>query len=417
MENQPTIYKWNKQDQKIISGNRAFYYNEAHRYPYDKKTALKHEYTTFSKLPFPAIDRIIGKEEYIENDLSVPSENPESLNLKDDAKYEFAYDLNYEDLVNFFDKNYRRTDRYFINYNKEFIEWSLCGNDIFIIGLKRNNLLIGVICARNSTITTITSTMNAIETIYLVVHRDYRRKKISKYLIHELYRQARLKEYTIGFHYTNSIIPKPFGECILMIRHINVKKLYEMEFFRLDEKQNINEKIKSNKINVSIETKGFRKMENNDIKQVYDLFCKQDIFSVYPQFTLDEFTIRFTKYPNVIKCYVVEQDGVITDFVSYIVYQYKLLPPYNKLHETLNVGMLYYSYFSENNASTTIIKDVLYECKSQNIDILNMYNTMENSNFTFECNFEITFEKKFLGMCNWLMPNIRTSSIGIALIE
>jgi ribosomal protein S18 acetylase RimI-like enzyme len=418
----PKVHQWSEDDVKCIIANSIMYYDSQRIYPKSQEQALKHKYTSFINLPIPSIHDVIGREEVIDDKLSEPNLNPNQLITKTKdgnviQYYEWDNTISYDDLENFFKDNYYETDKYRISYSKEFIQWALHGKDTFIVGMRRikDKEIVGVICGRNTVVSTTSVSFDAIEVIFLVILKKVRRKGIAKYLINELYRQIRLKGYGYGIWSSNTIIPKPFAQTNLMVRHINVEKLYTMEFFKMEKDQSISEKITILKILDDISNEGFRKMNINDVEQVWKLYTSQHTFTIYPEFTLDEFKERFMN--NIVHCYVIENNNNITDFVSFITYDYKLLYPYNKLHDKLKIALLYYTVFSTKQPISKIMHDVLRECKSLNCDMLLLYDTMENRNFIYEMKFEQTTEIKFMGLVNWKIPNMKANEVGWSMLE
>ena len=63
---------------------------------------------------------------------------------------------------------------------------------------------------------------------------------------------------------------------------------------------------------------GLRPMTSKDVKQVHKLLNKylQD-FTLHIQFTADEVSHFFVPRDNVVESYVIENKGVITDFMSF----------------------------------------------------------------------------------------------------
>jgi len=418
---------WTDYEQKNIIANILRYHETKKLHPKTQEIALKYKYKMLNGFPVPEINKLIKKESIINEKLSEPSLEPDKLKTQNGKTIlEWAEEITYEELEKLFNDHYITTDKHVVRYSKEFIKWALEGTDIVMVGIRsiKNNQLVGVICGRSTGVTTTTVLFNAMEIVFFVVHQQFRQKGLPIYLAREFYRKSKLLGYSCGIFSANSIVPKPYAQCQMYIRYINTKKLYEIEYFKLEEKQSIQEKMKALKITDSIKTPGFRKMTMDDLDLVHKLFCKQTTFSIYPEFTKEQFKKRFLDYPDIIKCYVVEneikmidEDLRISDFISFVVYEYVLLPPYNKYCEKIKIAMIYYTCFSTKYPITRIFQDIFYECKQMDIDAVVMYNIMEYELAIFETGWEPTGEMRWFNLVNWQIPNIKSNQIGFATIE
>jgi GNAT superfamily N-acetyltransferase len=469
-------YEWSEDEQRSITGNIIRHYERRIAHPKTQETALKHVYKLLNGLPVPTINKVINKESFIKEILSEPENEPCLLKSSESKQYfKWAEKVEYEELEQLFKNHYYTTDKHIVTYSKEFIEWALSGEDVIIVGIRqiKDNELVGVLCGRSTGVNTETAVFNAIELVFFVIHQRVRKKGLATYLVREMYRQARVLGYSCGIYTSNSILPKPYAQSQLLVRYLNVEKLYEIEYFKMEEKQSISEKIKTLKLRDKIETIGLRKMTINDVDEVQKLFSKQCLFSIYPEFTKEEFKRRFLDHPKVIRSYIVEKitenkklsptnpttnvslseellsteplltsslpnsftdslltsssansltenllpNKEITDFISFFTYEYTLLPPYNKYYEKLKVAMIYYSVFSTNQPITRLVEDILIKCKRMNIDIVTIYNSMENNVMLFETGFESTGELRFYNLVNWQIPNLKSTQVGFATIE
>ena len=110
-------------------------------------------------------------------------------------------------------------------------------------------------------------------------------------------------------------------------------------------------------------------MTSKDVKQVHKLLNKylQD-FTLHIQFTADEVSHFFVPRDNVVESYVIENKGVITDFMSFYSLPSSILK--HPSHSTLHVA---YSYY--NVAKTVELKDIMHNvlhlAKEKGYDVFN----------------------------------------------
>jgi glycylpeptide N-tetradecanoyltransferase len=429
--NKPKIeeIEWSELEQKMIIANEIHYFESLKKTFKSQEIAIKHAFNSFKHLPLSKITGIIGKEGALIN--SLPRESNTELELKTvDSKgdivqyYEWCNYVDskasWDEISEFMYYNYTKNGKYVIQYSSEFIEWALTGSHKIMIGLKKikTNQLIGFIAGRSTTISYINSIIDGFETVFLCIDEKFRKKNVIKYLLREYYRQVRNSGFVYGIQSTNSIIPKPFAQLGMSERHINVEKLYRMNIFTLDKKQSINEKLKVLELDGVVKTIGLRLLEKRDVEGVLSLLNNQRLFNLNPEFSSDEFENRFLNYPNIVSSYVVQNsDGKITDFISYVKYQYRMLQPYNKYGSHLNIALLYCSCFSPEQPMTRILKDILNICKKDGIDMMLSYNNMEHSSLMYENKFDVSDMIKFVTMANWNMPDLKSQQVGWPLIE
>jgi len=416
-EKEETIFppKWSDAEGKLMMSHLINQYEYYKKYPRTQEAALKWKYGTFKGVPLPKIMKYVLNEGPLIKQLPKATES----NTIIDSKYIWD-DVTYDELEIFLSKNYKKTDKYTVNYSKDFIKWALLGDYVWSIGIRTNKkkILCGVICARSSKVSTLMAYLPVVEIVFLVTKESQRGKGLSGFLVKELYRRARINDFSYGIYSSTAVVPKPFAQSELYHRYLSVEKMYTAGLLVLKDKEKVSTRITSLKIQNGICTPGFRKMNDSEIESVWKLFNKQNIFSVYPVFSFESFKQRFLNYPDIVHNYVVETiTKEITDFVSYITYDYVMLPPYNRLCKSLKVALIYYTVFSTNNAISKILFDILYECHTQGIDIVAMYNTMENRLFITELTFESTNHSKFFGFVNWNMPIILGNQVGLASIE
>lgn len=172
--------------------------------------------------------------------------------------------------------------------------------------------------------------------------------------------------------------------------------------------------IKLYKLPDQPKTKGFRKIEPKDFSKAHKLLMEYLVkYDLAPVFTEKEFEHWFSPQNNIIECFVVENEGKITDLVSYYA-----LPSTVMHHPTHKQIKAAYSFY--NVASKTPLEELIYDAlvsaKNLNFDVFNALDLMENKNFLANLKFGIGDGNLQYYVYNWRCPNMIPEKVGLILL-
>jgi glycylpeptide N-tetradecanoyltransferase len=256
-----------------------------------------------------------------------------------------------------------------------------------------------------------------IEVKLLCVHQQLRTKKLVPCLITELTRLFSVNNYSKGVFNANIYINKPLISSKYYLKPLNVDKLVDTGFLKLDLKNNkvtVDNIKKANEIITKNTPKNFVDMQPQHIEMSFNIFNKyMEKYNYHPIFTLDEFTHTF--YNNeFVKSYVFEgsdDDGVyVNDFVSYYVTDIKVLKGEHK-DTTIKKGTLFY-YSSLNETSYSILKNILISANNNGIDVFCANGIMEHCDMLRELGFEEFGQELHYYLYNWKVRNMSNKQIG-----
>lgn len=135
-------------------------------------------------------------------------------------------------------------------------------------------------------------------------------------------------------------------------------------------------------------------------------------FDLAPNFTEEDFTHWFSPQQDIVDSYVVENDGVITDFVSY--YTLPSTVMHHPVHKVLKAA---YSFYNVATKATWIdlMNDALISAKQLNFDVFNALDLMDNKEFLEALKFGIGDGNLQYYLYNWRCPSMPPSKIGLVL--
>jgi glycylpeptide N-tetradecanoyltransferase len=297
-------------------------------------------------------------------------------------------------------------------YSKEFLQWSLCENykdfnKEFNICVRADN---GKLCATITGTPVIISNSGQptkmLEINYLCIHKKLRNHRLAPVLIKEITRRANLQGYNIAIYTAGIELPKHNKVAISTYYHrsLNVTKLISINFIPPNSQQIELEK------NTTI---GWKRTLPQHIPQITSILNTYlSGLKIYPIFNEQLCTHSFLNRSKIISSFVVENNGIVTDFGSYFhlpstIYNH---PIYSKLYAA-------YSFY---NVVTTIslktlFNNLLVSAKSEEIDVFNALNIMDNNSI-----FNSLYFKEGSGNLNYyifgdLSDSVKPEEIGIVL--
>lgn len=245
------------------------------------------------------------------------------IDLEDKEELQEFYDLLYNHYVEDTDGSFR------FNYSTKFLAWALKPpgwKKEWHIGIRtaskdgKKGKLVASIAGIPVTLNVRGKTINASEINFLAIHRKLRNKRLAPVLIKEVTRRCYQNDIFQALYTAGTLLPTPVSTCRYFHRSIDWEHLYKTGFSHMPQNSSeLRQKLKY-KLETSTQIKGIRPMKPADIPAVRALLIKyNERFSLRQEFTDEEIAhwICSDTSKDVVWAYVVEQDGRITDFVSY----------------------------------------------------------------------------------------------------
>lgn len=185
---------------------------------------------------------------------------------------------------------------------------------------------------------------------FLCIHKKLRSKRLAPVLIKEVTRRCYLKNIYQAIYTAGVVLPKPVSSCRYYHRSLDWLKLYEVGFSPLPHNSTKARQITKNHLPSNTSTPNLRPMEAKDVDKVQDLLSRYlKRFDLAQEFTKDEVEhwLLHKEIPGteqVVWSYVVEDQGKVTDFVSFYSLNSSVIS--NPKHSDVRAAYLFY-YASE----------------------------------------------------------------------
>jgi len=350
---------------------------------------------------------------------SEPYNLPESFewatcNVDDDKEALEIYTLLCQNYVEDDDSMFR------FDYSVPFLRWALKPPGFLRqwhlgVRVKSTAKLVGFITGIPGNIQVYDNTIRMVEINFLCVHKKLRSKRLAPVLIKEITRRVNKEDVWQAVYTAGVVLPRPISECRYWHRSLNPKKLIDVGFSHLGPRMTMARTIKLYKVPEEPQLAGMRKMEERDVKRVFELlsaYLKK--FSLHPEFTADEVAHWMLPRDGVIYSYVRESaQGEVTDVCSFY-----SLPSTILGNDKYNLLKAAYSYW--NVATTVPLHELMYDAlilaKQHDFDVFNALNVMENDSFLKELKFGIGDGYLQYYLYNWKCPKIAPSGIGLVLL-
>jgi glycylpeptide N-tetradecanoyltransferase len=307
-----------------------------------------------------------------------------------------------------------------LHFSSDFLRWhikkpnyhpELCLG----IEVKSNNQLVGFISGIPIKHQLNMNTLDTIEINFLCVHPKLRNKEMATVLISEIKRRSIDLGYQQAFYTTERYIPKPFFTAKYYHRAINIIKLIETKFIKINNKIKIDDLIKYFDIRDEPFNDNFVKMEEQHILSVYDKFNDyMERYNFYPIYSIDEFKHIFYNNKYVSSYVLLDDDDEVLDFISYYKLPTKILK-FNQKHDFINIGYVYY-YTSIEETPYRLIMDLIIVAKKEGIDVMNILDIMENESHLNSLKFELGTGRLNYNIFNYKVKSISGNGIGKMII-
>ncbi|KAL5006489.1 hypothetical protein ScPMuIL_015295 [Solemya velum] len=385
--------------------------------------ATKKRYQFWETQPVPKLNEKVTCNEAIEEDKEQDDIRPDCYSLPAGFKWDtldIGDPLILKELYTLLNENYVEDDdnMFRFDYSPEFLQWALqppgwlkewhCG-----VRVTKNGKLVGFISAVPANIKVYDKEKYMVEINFLCVHKRLRSKRVAPVLIREITRRVNQRKLFQAVYTAGVVLPRPVACCRYWHRSLNPRKLIEIKFSHLSRNMTMQRTLKLYKLPESPKNTGFRPFTPADVKDVFNLmrtYLKK--FDLAPVFTEDEFRHWFIPRYGIIDSFVVENDGVVTDFVSF--YTLPSTVMHHPQHKTLKAA---YSFYNVCTKSTwlDLMNDALITAKNMGFDVFNALDLMENKEYLEELKFGIGDGNLQYYLYNWKCPTMNANQVGLVL--
>ncbi|KAF2863340.1 N-myristoyl transferase [Piedraia hortae CBS 480.64] len=340
------------------------------------------------------------------------------VNLESSEEMQELYDLLYNHYVEDTDGSFR------FNYSTRFLAWALKppgGHSQWHIGVRtkpavegKKGKLVAFISGIPITLCVGTHTLKASEINFLCIHRKLRSKRLAPVLIKEITRRCYQLDIFQALYTAGTVLPTPVSTCRYYHRSLDWEHLYSMGFSHLPLGSTKTRQKYRYRVESHPQLKGLREMKPTDVSAVKDLLERYNKrFALRQEFTEDELTHLMCSAASkgVVWAYVVEQEGRITDFISYYLLESTVLRSQQK--SAIRAAYLYYyasdaAFSDEAGANSSLQKrlqalvhDALILAKRDGFHVFNALTLLDNPLFLSEEKFEPGDGKLNYYLFNW----------------
>eukprot|EP00088_Acartia_fossae_P017955 TRINITY_DN20295_c0_g1_i2.p1 TRINITY_DN20295_c0_g1~~TRINITY_DN20295_c0_g1_i2.p1 ORF type:complete len:479 (+),score=119.17 TRINITY_DN20295_c0_g1_i2:30-1439(+) len=381
------------------------------------------EYKFWSTQPVPKLNEVITTNEEINPDPPLDKIRSEPYTLPDGFKWDTLVlddPLVLKEVYVLLNENYVEDDdnMFRFDYSPEFINWALqppgwhkewhCG-----VRAAKSNKLVGFISAVPAHIRMYEKSKQMVEINFLCVHKKLRSKRLAPVLIREITRRVNQKGIFQAVYTAGVVLPKPIGTCRYWHRSLNPKKLIEVKFSHLSRNMTMQRHLKLYRLPDDTKVAGLRLFESKDIPAVTVLLNEYlSNFTLSPVFNETEVEHWFTPKANIINSYVVENDGKITDFMSFYCLPSTVMN--HPTHKSIKAAYSFYNVATSTNW-VEMMHDALVLAKKDDFDVFNALDLMDNSEFLEKLKFGIGDGNLQYYLYNWRCPDMQPTKIGLVL--
>jgi hypothetical protein len=315
-----------------------------------------------------------------------------------------------------------------INFNIQLLKFIL-GNDGFILSIvsKLNNALCCIACVGFTDVIIYDKKEKFANVNFICSHPKYRKKGIAETMMNELIRYINIEKKTQqGFFISNKKIHQQMKSCSVYrkyMRPLNYKKLHDTKVMKIEGDENIihnkfsltkteDESIQLNYIDMTIE-------HIDDVYILYNKYTSQlNMSHYYTKKQLENILLN----NNIVKSFVIKNDGKIIDFISYCQIEYKnniraghifLYSMVNEYSESLMRNLI--KIMSKNGIDIIITNDNSHGIEmllSEKYDDDNCESEMETYDKIYENKF-VKKTKNYINLFNWACPFLSSDKTNI----
>ena len=356
--------------------------------------AIKSEYKFWNTQPVPQLNRDckidfgpLINDTNIERIQKLSYELPEGFEWKE---VNLSQNNELDKLYEFLKSNYIGDESHLFGteYSKDFLKWYLSPPGMYqewlISVLKEDKIknkkkMVGFISAIPTKMNIKGTEVQMAKVSFLCVKKEFRNRRLAPVLIREITRRINLKNIWQGVYATYTYLPKPFSKCEYFYRCINLKKLIDVQYTSLPGKLSLGKALKNHELPEEPQITGFRKMEEKDLEQIYELI-KNNInkYKIYEIFSKEKISHWILPKKNIIYTYVLEDENKkITDFFSFYGLSRTILNN-NSKYKKINLA---YSLiiFNSSISMKEIMKTAIILAKKNNFDAFHCIDIQEYS--------------------------------------
>ena len=291
----------------------------------------------------------------------------------------------FNELCELIDKYYVEDsdDMFRLNYSKEFIKWYMSGpgfHSELLVGIRfiKTGTLVGFISGK--IINTILSgkSVPMAEINFLCLNTTLRKKGYADVLIKEITRRVVKLGYNQAMFTGGRSLPTPISNVPIYHRIINYEKAVDTGFCLHTIDQNVDFVHSRYQIPNLDSGMNMIKMTEDNVEKSHKLYLEQmeSSYEFYHKMTFEEFKYTFFNNNTVTTYTVLDKENNVTDMISYYRLDGKVLSKISS-YDKLNCVYLYY-YTTINNSIYSLFSELLQKIRTDNIDIINLFDLMEN---------------------------------------
>ena len=241
------------------------------------------------------------------------------------------------------------------NYSAVFLDWALKSPEwkkSWHVGVRAkgpSRLLVATIFGIPIKLKIRENVLEVVEINFMCVHKKLRSRRLAPVLIKEVTRRCHMEGIYQAIYTGGVVLPTPVGSCRYFHRSLNWLKLYEVGFSPLPPNSTQAKMIARNQLPTTINTPGWRIMQEKDVDAVHDLLVRYLArFELTQIFTRDEivhwFLNRQKSDEQVVWSFVVEDPKTekIIDFGSFYCLESSVIGEMSKKHDKIRAAYLYY---------------------------------------------------------------------------
>ena len=181
---------------------------------------------------------------------------------------------------------------------------------------------------------------------FLCVHKKLRTKRLAPVLIREITRRCNAVDIWQAIYTAGIMLPTPVSTCRYFHRSLDWPKLYEVNFSPLPPGSTRQRQIVKYKLPEHTSTPGLRPMKGEDVPAALGLLKRYlDRMQIAQEFSKEELEHWILNEDTqsaekVVYSYVIEQDGKLTDFLSFYCLESTVIG--NPKHDTIRAAYLFY---------------------------------------------------------------------------
>jgi len=243
----------------------------------------------------------------------------------------------------------------------------------------------------------------------ICVKHSQRNKRFFEHLVNLLRNTLVDMNVHYGMFLTDRYIPIPNSKLDLYYRPLNFHKLYTCDFFKIDDKKNLEKAYNYNKNKFSLKKKKIDavRVDESNIDKIYQLYCQyMDKFYLYENMSQKE----FTDFANENMTFAMkDQKDNIVDF--YIFGNCSIKHSNISLKAAL---LLIYSNNSVEYTPTNIVEHMSQTAFEKEYDLLLLYNNFESNVCLQEVDGQYlkTGNVSYVNFYNWKYTKLNQNQIG-----